>query len=328
MEEQIAVIINDPEKGLIGDLRKLKKILNENGIKATTAQIKKVRDEQPWYQTTKRTRRKPKFGNIMAPAPGDQYYMDVIVYTRHNVNKYKYVLNVVDVFSRYASSRALTNMIMKESKRGNKKMTLMDAIKDIMKEMGYPNNLNCDNQFQTDEFKQLMNNKGVNVYFSKTDDLVKNSIVESFNRTLSQYFQRWRQSTNGKKWYLVLDKLIKKYNNTEHSNTKAKPKDLWNGDDVSAVKPKLGELRFGPGDRVRIRLKSRIFKKGYEPTYSEAIYTIVEMQGRKYKIRNESGNTLEKLYSDYELEPINTKQTNKSLNTKKRRKINSSTSLI
>jgi hypothetical protein len=68
-----------------------------------------------------------------------------------------------------------------------------------------------------------MKEHDVKVIYSKSDDKIKNALVESFNRTLANLLQKWRISTNCYNWYKVLPEIIKKYNNNVHSIIKAKP---------------------------------------------------------------------------------------------------------
>ena len=252
-DQQIRQLINDPEKGLNSDLKKLQTMLKDHGIITTQKKIKEIRDKQNWYQLTKKVKKQKHFNSIMVPGNSILYYMDVIVYNRFKIHGYQYILNVVDTNSRYVASRALTNMKLKESTRGNKAFTLLDAVKEIMEEMGYPKELRCDNQFISDDFVKLMKENNVKVIYSETDDLIKNSLVESFNRTLAGLFQNWRVSTGRTEWYKILPMIIKKYNNTIHSTINAKPADVWSGKDINRQEMKRVVSKFTVGDKVRIK---------------------------------------------------------------------------
>ena len=76
-----------------------------------------------------------------------------------------------------------------------------------------------------------MKKNNVKVIYFEPDDVIKNSLVESFNRTLSNLLQKARvASGKGKmwKWYNELLTIIKKYNSTVHSTIKAEPIDVFN----------------------------------------------------------------------------------------------------
>ena len=298
MDKKVKELLNDPKTGLTSDLTKLQKMLKENGINMTQKQIKEIRDKQEWHQITYLPKKEKKFNTITVPNNRDSYYMDVMVYNRFKIHEYQYVLNVIDTNSRYVASRALTNMKLKESTRGNKKTTLMDAIEDIMNELGYPRELRCDNQFISDEFVKLMKKHNVKVIYSDPDDVIKNTLVERFNRTLAGLLQKWRVATGKHEWYKVLPELIKKYNNNVHSRIKAKPIDIWNYNDTNKQKIVKLESNLKVNDKVRIINNKKIFDKNDKIRNSKMIYMIVEQVGNKYKVQNiVTKEILKKLYS-------------------------------
>ena len=65
------------------------------------------------------------------------YQIDIIVYDRFEYHKYKYILCCVDVYSRYASCRTMTN-------RRNE--TILTELQSIFSEMGLPKTINSDNE--------------------------------------------------------------------------------------------------------------------------------------------------------------------------------------
>lgn len=298
MENRIKELLNNPTTGLTSDLKKLQQMLKDNGINTTQEEIKRIRNTLQWHQLSYLPKKEKKFNTITVGNNKDLYYMDVMVYNRFKIHGYQYILNVVDTNSRYVSSRALTNMKLKESTRGDKAFTLMDAIKDIMKEMGYPKELRCDNQFISKEFVDLMKEHNVKVIYSEPDDKIKNSLVESFNRTLAMLLQKWRVATGRHDWYKVLPDIIKKYNNNVHSTIKAKPIDVWNYNDTNNQKIIKVEHVLKINDKVRIMTNKNIFDKVDKIRTSKAIYMIVERIGNKYKLQNlETKDILSKLYN-------------------------------
>ena len=91
---------------------------------------------------------------------------------------------------------------------------------DIQKNSG-------DNQFISKDFVDLMKKHNVNVVYSDPEDVVKNSLVERFNRTLADILQKMR--LQNKKtyeyvgeplfhWYKHLNVALQKYNNSYQHN--------------------------------------------------------------------------------------------------------------
>ena len=67
---------------------------------------------------------------------------------------------------------------------------IMNAVRSCFLEMGVPQNINCDNEFNTKQFNQLMKEENIRVWYSIPDEINKNSIVKRFNRTLALLIQR------------------------------------------------------------------------------------------------------------------------------------------
>ena len=112
----------------------------------------------------------------------------------YEYHKYKYILCCIDVNSRYAEARALTN---------RRNQAIISNLESIFHEMGYPNNLNADNEFNTKALNEYFNSHNIRTWFSQPDEINKNAIVETFNRTLSEVIPRWRTATRQYAWYNV-----------------------------------------------------------------------------------------------------------------------------
>ena len=71
--------------------------------------VKTFLARQEAQQITKQVQRPKEFSNIISNQFFFSTQMDVCVYDRYKIDNYKYILGVIDVFSRYAVCRALTN---------------------------------------------------------------------------------------------------------------------------------------------------------------------------------------------------------------------------
>ena len=67
-------------------------------------------------------------------------------------------------------------------------------------------------------------------------------------------------------YYDVLDDIVNKYNNTEHSTIKMKPIDIKNNKRVYIDEHNEKDSKFKVGDRVIISRYKNIFAKGYAPS--------------------------------------------------------------
>ena len=199
----------------------------------------------------------------------------------------------IDVNSRYLQARPMTS-------RTNE--TIITNLKDIFNEMGVPEVINCDNEFNTNKIDKLFEKLNIKVFFSQPDEINKNAIVERVNRTIANMLQRYRTATGKYDWYKVLPKIVNNYNNTFHTTIKATPSDVFNGKDVNKQKITKVDIPFKVGQKVRIKLKKRIFSKGDELSHSKQLYIVDAIKGNKIYLKNvETGETLKTKYKPYEI---------------------------
>jgi len=244
-------------------------------------------------QLTKQIKKPKRFSSIIATGIRNNYQLDIIVYDRYEFNKYKYILCVIDVYSRYAQCVAMTSRKMK---------TIIEAVKTVFKNMGWPENLNCDNEFNVGEFNKLMEEHDVKCWFSEPNEINKNAIIERFNRTLAFMIQKWRIATGKYDWAKVLPNIVKNYNNQFHSTIKTTPLKVWEGKEKNKQVIVYLLNTFKVNDQVRIKRNKKIFDKGDVITYSKELYIVISVNGYRVKIKNiESGEELKQNFKPYQL---------------------------
>lgn len=286
----------DPKYGFTS-LPKFYEKVKEKLPGTTIANVKEFLDKQEAYQMTKEMKKPREFNSILAKGVGENYQMDILVYDRYEIHKYKYILVVIDVYSRYAACKALTN-------RSNE--VLLPAIQELFQKIdGPPKHLNADNEFNQPLLLRYFAKEGIVCHFSDVGEINKNAIVERFNRTLAGMFQKWRIGTRKREWYKVLDKLVHNYNTTLHGTVKETPMDIVMGkkenrQDITFVDPD-----FEKGDKVRYKEVKKILGKGDYVKFSEDTYTIVDVKGKRYMLENDrTGEKTKRWYKDYELKKI------------------------
>ena len=193
------------------------------------------------------------------------------------VNKgYRYILNVIDCFSKYAWSVPL------KDKKGE---TVLDAFKYIVKISNRK-----PRHIWVDEGKEFYNKamtawlKDENIVRYSTHGEHKSAIAEQFNRTLKERMWHHFTAENTRNWIVVLDELLSKYNNSYHNTIKMRPIDaskkvrsseVWNNiADTSAFMKRKKKGTFKVGDTVRISRIKGIFEHGFLPNWSEQVYKI------------------------------------------------------
>jgi len=122
--------------------------------------------------------------------------------------------------------------------------------------------------------------------------------IERFNRTLKSIMWFKMTKHDSKEWVSRLPKLLKKYNNREHSSIKMTPTEAskkeneekllaFQNTKVEAVPKKKPKLKLN--DVVRIAKEKGVFEKGYTPNWSFDLYKIEEVLPTKpptYKLRD------------------------------------------
>lgn len=187
-------------------------------------------------------------------------------------NGYKYIITVIDTFSKVA------NAIPIKDKTGK---LVTEAFKSILHNKNKPINLQTDNgkEFYNKDFQNLMKEHNINHYSTYSDK--KAAIVERFNRTLKEKMWKEFSKRGTYKWIDILDDLTKEYNNTYHNTIKMKPievnkenekeilNNIYNDNNVKNIKPK-----FKLNEYVRISKYKGIFEKGYTPNWSMEVFQI------------------------------------------------------
>ena len=192
---------------------------------------------------------------------------------------YKYMLNVIDVFSKYAWSIPMKN------KNG---LTTLEAFKKIVKESGrIPKHLWVDKgkEFYNKDVNSWLKENNIIMYSTYSEH--KSCVVERFNRTLKEMMWKRFTAENTRNWIDMLDKLMKEYNNRVHSTIGITPvKAIQEENYMTALQNTVDKTRLIPitkpkfkiGDKVRISRTKALFEKGYLPNWTEELYVTDKVQ--------------------------------------------------
>lgn len=197
--------------------------------------------------------------------------VEMIPYASSNKG-FKYMLTVIDIFSKKAFARPLKNKTAKE---------VTQAMKSVLHEIGStPKNVHSDQgkEFFNRDFQQLMKDKKINHYHTFTH--CKASIVERFNRTLKNWMWMLFSYNGSYNWINLLDGLLQRYNRTYHRTIKMAPNAVTKRKEKLLLRTVYAYVnvykghKFKIGDKVRISKFKGIFSKGYEPNWSTEVFTV------------------------------------------------------
>jgi hypothetical protein len=269
--------------------------------------VKKWLSEQDTYTLHKPVirkfpRRKTIVGGIDFQWQAD--LVDVSKLKQYN-KQYKYLLTVIDVFSRFAWAIPLKN------KQGK---SLVQAFKQIFRQGRKCLSLQTDkgSEFNNKVFQKWLQKHKVH-FFTTHNEETKASLVERFNRTLKTRMWKYFTRNNTNKHIDVISSLVNSYNNSYHRTIKTRPnlvnksneQDLWQllyENKNSYKKPK-----YKIGDMVRISKFKKQFRKGYLPNWSEELFVIVDILHTRpavYKIADLDNEILEGTWYEQEIQKI------------------------
>lgn len=218
---------------------------------------------------------------------------------------YKYILTVIDIFSKFAFAAPLLTKNGKE---------VTKAFEKILNKYGKKvKNVHCDKgtEFYNKEFKDLMKRKNINMYSTTTK--IKAGIVERFNRTLKNLMWKNFGYTGEYNWIDHLDNLVDKYNNTKHRTIGIEPSKVRKKHEkhllntvYKNMKIKLpSDLKIN--DYVRISDLSGTFRRGFRPNWSAGIFKVAKIQNTvpvTFKLIDYNNKKVDKIFYRQELQKV------------------------
>lgn len=194
-------------------------------------------------------------------------------------HSYKYILTVINIFSKKAFACALKRKTGEEVASGMK--SILDSIKYPIK------NLHVDQgkEFYNVIMKKMLQERNINLF--STFSTKKAAIIERFNRTLKGAMWKKFSLRGSCKWIDILSQLINEYNNTKHRTIGMTPNQVNKHneqkllDTVYNYEQNISSKttpKFKIGDRVRLSKYKNCFAKGYTPNWTTEIFKIRKVQ--------------------------------------------------
>ena len=336
--------LNISEAGGFSSASKLFKALHS---KPENGDINKS-DVQKWlqgvesYTMNKFSRRHTKAtrGNkVPADKIGFMWDCDLMFMTNNSEsnNGFKYILIVIDIFSKYLYTEPL------KTKNGTE---MVQAFRKILKNTNPPEHLRTDggSEFRSVTISKLYRELNIEHYVTQSEH--KAYFAERVIGTLRTTLARYMVYHNTHKWVDVLPDLTANYNATYHSTIRMSPKDVtkdneqqvWANQTLMPViekrqaeqkkeakilekvvkkqedpkpntsKKKLPVYKFKVGDYVRISYKRRAFEKIHDQKFSGEIFKIAKRYRRDgrpvYRLEDLMGELLSGPFYHHELQKI------------------------
>lgn len=177
--------------------------------------------KQEEYQLTfvkKKTVQKP----IFATYSNERWGCDLIdmnQYLKHN-KQYRYILTVIDFFSRKAFATPLKTKDLESTIQGFEKILSEQTNNTV------PNYLICDNGSEF-ELSEWCRQKHITLIHTQSHSPTQNAMIENFNGSLRRLIRANFVRTNELVWVDDLQMLLNNWNNKKHGTTKYAPNELW-----------------------------------------------------------------------------------------------------
>lgn len=235
--------------------------------------LKELRREDA-YTLHKPVRKRFKRRSIIATHVRDLYQADLLdmrKYQKFN-RGFKYILTVIDALSRYLYMVPI---------RSKKPQDVKKAFQKVFRD-GKPLNLHTDRglEFTAREMREYFKPR-TNHYWTFTE--MKAALCERVQRTIRERIARYFTSTGKFNYISVLPRIVADYNNSVHSVTGMKPKDVTpsnsealflklNNKKKNTTRPR--KFKYKVGDRVRLSLDRGVFAKGYDRGWTTEIFVV------------------------------------------------------
>ena len=176
-----------------------------------------LKQQESWQLWAKVVKNKVSYP-IVAKHPNHIWQMDLIVFENTPDQGYKYILTIIDLFSKFLRAYPLKN---KEAE------TIEAQLRSVFSTIK-PRILQNDNgsEFTNNLVVNLMKEKGIRQAFSKAYTPQSQEQIERVNQTIKGLLYRNFIQTGRKKWVNALPLVVENLNQSIHSTTGFKPKVL------------------------------------------------------------------------------------------------------
>ena len=297
--------------------QKLYEVVQREGkFKIDMHKIRKFLRNQESYSLHKPVRRRFRRNHVISAGIDDLWQcdlIDMVKFAEWN-DGYKYILLVIDVFSKYVWLRALKN------KRG---ASVAEAFADIFETSGRsPGRLISDKgqEFNATVVQKLMKTR--DILYSPTQNETKASVSERAIKTIKTKLYRYFTYKEDYTYISILQDIANSYNQQYHRTIGMTPADVKpskeeevrlstyfarRGEDKKYPQ-KRGSFKFSAGMHVRISHLKTIFTRNYDETFTGEVFIISKRYYRGtipvYRLKDMSGEDIKGTFYQSELQKV------------------------
>ena len=245
-------------------------------------------------------------GKQLCMAPTFKYKLTSLIFflLKSYNDRYKYILVIIDVFSKKAFSAYL---------KTKSSLDMIQAFEQVILEIGKFQKLQPDmgREFLNRPFRIWLKQHHMEHFHTQNLD-TKAAIAKRFIRTLKEKLWRYFTYTNSQRYVKVLPALVESNNNTYHQSIRRAPNSV-NPENQETVwliiyaDPELRKPKLKVGDQVRLSMTRIRFRKGYLPGWTDELFQVAQVfrdNPPYYKIKDLQGNWLKGTFYKEELQKI------------------------
>lgn len=275
-------------------------------------EIQSFLNQQWTYQFHKPIQYKFTRRRYMSRGINEQWQADLVEmqhYSKQNQG-YRYILCVIDIFSRFAYARPLL------TKSGP---DVSQALSDIFEKSGVvPKYLQTDQgkEFYNRYVQELLEKHNVELFSVYSEK--KAAIVERFQRTLQERMYRAFTYQGNHQWLALLPQLIESYNHAYHRSIKTMPANINKSNETDiwlrqySNVEKNPKCKFKVGDHVRIPKQRTVFTKGYIEKWTDEEFIITQINLKYkpalYSLTDLNGEVIKGSFYEQELQKVDNPQ--------------------
>lgn len=216
----------------------------------------------------------------------------------------KFLMCVIDAFSKYAWVLPLKTKSAPD---------ILEAWKKLFRKTDRrPKFVRSDkgSEFVNKLLKHFFKENGISFYTSQNDD-VKCSIVERFQRTWKSKLSRMMTHMRSERYVDKMDDLTASYNATYHRSIGYTPKEVNKANEAKVWHRLYGKIKltrkkpkFKVNDRVKIKLREDVFRKGFNHQYTEEDFIIdkvLRKQNYVYQLKDLNSEPIIGTFYQFEL---------------------------
>lgn len=280
--------------------------------------VEKWLNNQMLHQLTKKRPRQTAVSSFVPSKPNSIYALDLIDMQKYsdNNNGYNWILNIMDIFTKFLWSIPLKN------KRLN---TIIGEMKKLFNKPTFksPSVMLSDNEFNKEEYINFMKSYEIKPLFTIAGNPQSNGAIERLNRTIKEQIKKdfaIKNDSDGM-WYKSLQRLVRAYNKRKHNTIGMSPIEAMKPENLEIVKSRINDKKLSNnfdgndkdlhvGDKVRLLVLDKKFK-GNLFNWTREVFTIKQKtkprnlkQRIKYKVMDQKGEAVRGFFNSSQLQKI------------------------